>query len=78
MKNLQRQKFKPAPKPRQPKLGDFMPAPLPAVPAWGSAWRHQTALAAAAPTGQAGTSELRQQIHRVLEMLQANLQSGVF
>ena len=74
-KYLQRQKFKPTSKPRQLKLGDYIPAPPPAVPAWGPTWRRPTAPPAAAPTGQAGTVELRQQIHDMLQML---LRSGVF
>ena len=79
LKNLQRRGFKPTSKPRQPKLGDFMPAPPPAVPAWGPTWRRPMAPAVAppvaAPTEQAGAIELRQQIHQMLQML---LQSGVF
>ena len=75
MKHLQWQKFKPMSKPRQPKLGDFIPAPPPTAPAWGPTWRRPTAPPTAAPTAQAGTVELRQQIHEMLQML---LRSGVF
>ena len=79
LKNLQRREFKPTPKPRQLQLGDYIPAPLPAVPAWGPTWRQPraptVATATAAPVGQTGTNDLRQQIQQMLQML---LQSGVF
>ena len=75
LKHLQRQEPRPKSKPRNLKLGDYIPAPPPAVPAWGPTWRPPTVPQATAPNGQAGTVELRQQIHDMLQML---LRSGVF
>ena len=75
LKHLQRQETKHTSKPRPLKLGDYMPTMPPAVPAWGPAWRHPTAPTLAAPKGQAGTNDLQQQIHQMLQVL---LQSRVF